>query len=135
MNKNFAVSRKKLYNLLVRGWFKTRGRASRQEFVLRFLMMIFLGFFADFLFEIYNSNRNFLANIVMGMIAGFVFTPLFVLYVIQEFFLTHRRLHDLNASGWWQLILLIPFWQFILIGLLFFKGTDGPNRFGKEPEY
>ena len=71
----------------------------------------------------------------MGMIAGFVFTPLFVLYVIQEFFLTHRRLHDLNASGWWQLILLIPFGQFILIGLLFFKVTDGPNRFGKEPEY
>lgn len=45
-----------------------------------------------------------------------------------------RRLHDLDKSGWWILIGLVP-----LIGglvLLFFyvqKGTNGPNRYGNDP--
>jgi uncharacterized membrane protein YhaH (DUF805 family) len=45
-----------------------------------------------------------------------------------------RRLHDVDKSGWWILLSLIP-----LIGgliLLFFyvqPGTPGPNRFGPDP--
>ncbi len=44
-----------------------------------------------------------------------------------------RRLHDIDRSGWWLLIILIP-----LIGVLVLiywtvqRGTDGPNRFGKS---
>ena len=38
-----------------------------------------------------------------------------------------RRLHDLNQSGWWLLI-------FVFIwGSFFWKGTEGPNRFGLDP--
>ena len=51
------------------------------------------------------------------------------------FFVTHRRLHDLNASGWWQLITFIPFGQILMIGFIFFKGTPGPNKYGEPPEY
>lgn len=45
-----------------------------------------------------------------------------------------RRLHDIDKSGWWQLIVLIP-----LVGLIIFiiwmckRGTPGPNRFGEAP--
>lgn len=46
-----------------------------------------------------------------------------------------RRWHDREKSGWWTLILLIPFlgalWVLIECGCL--KGTDGPNRFGPDP--
>ena len=41
--------------------------------------------------------------------------------VIQIFFVTHRRLHDLNASGWWQLVTLIPSGQLLMIGFIFLK--------------
>ena len=45
-----------------------------------------------------------------------------------------RRLHDIDKSGWWVLIALIP-----LIGMIVLivwacrKGTGGGNRFGADP--
>jgi uncharacterized membrane protein YhaH (DUF805 family) len=43
-----------------------------------------------------------------------------------------KRCHDRNRSGWYQLIALVPFigWPWLLIEFCFFRGTDGPNRFG-----
>jgi uncharacterized membrane protein YhaH (DUF805 family) len=38
-----------------------------------------------------------------------------------------RRLHDLNQRGWW--LLMFPF----VWGAFFWKGTEGPNRFGPDP--
>jgi uncharacterized membrane protein YhaH (DUF805 family) len=45
-----------------------------------------------------------------------------------------RRLHDLDRSGWWYLLIFIP-----LIGLIVLlvwyctRGTVGSNRFGPDP--
>ena len=98
-------------------------------------MMWFFSFVATLFYSVFHNNEDSVLGIFFGLIATFILTPIFVLSVIQEFFLTHRRLHDLNASGWCQLILLIPFGQFLLIGLLFFKGTDGTNKYGDPPKY
>ena len=44
-----------------------------------------------------------------------------------------RRLHDLDRSGWWFLLVFIP-----IVGLIILivwactKGTEGPNRFGTD---
>jgi uncharacterized membrane protein YhaH (DUF805 family) len=45
-----------------------------------------------------------------------------------------RRLHDLDRTGWWILLGLIPLLGWI-VQLIFSvtKGTDGPNRFGPDP--
>jgi len=44
-----------------------------------------------------------------------------------------RRLHDLDHSGWWILLALIPLVGHIILLVWFcFKGTDGPNRFGAD---
>lgn len=45
-----------------------------------------------------------------------------------------RRLHDVNKSGWWLLIALIPLIGSLIL-LYFFvqKGTDGPNQYGADP--
>lgn len=45
-----------------------------------------------------------------------------------------RRLHDIDKSGWWLLILLVPLVGFIVL-LVFdcIEGTRGPNRFGPDP--
>jgi uncharacterized membrane protein YhaH (DUF805 family) len=44
-----------------------------------------------------------------------------------------KRLHDLNKSGWFLLLILIPYIGplIMMIWLGFFKGTDGDNRFGR----
>ena len=45
-----------------------------------------------------------------------------------------RRLHDLDKSGWWIWLFLVPLFNIYLGALLFFKkGTEGPNRFGMDP--
>lgn len=45
-----------------------------------------------------------------------------------------RRLHDLDRSGWWLLIMLIPLVGTLLLLIYFcLRGTAGPNRFGADP--
>ncbi len=47
-----------------------------------------------------------------------------------------KRWHDRDKSGWWILIILIPFigWLWQLIECGFMEGTQGPNRFGPSPK-
>lgn len=45
-----------------------------------------------------------------------------------------RRLNDLNRSGWWFLLFIVPIVNLLLaIYLIFFPGTDGPNNHGPAP--
>ena len=45
-----------------------------------------------------------------------------------------RRLHDINRSGWWQLIIVVPLiGAIVLIVWYCTKGTAGSNRFGEDP--
>jgi len=43
--------------------------------------------------------------------------------------LTVRRLHDIDKSGWWVLIGLVPFGGIVLLVFSLLEGTPGPNRF------
>jgi uncharacterized membrane protein YhaH (DUF805 family) len=46
-----------------------------------------------------------------------------------------KRAHDRDRSGWFLLLWLLPIigwiWLFVVLGFL--RGTDGPNRFGRDP--
>ena len=54
--------------------------------------------------------------------------------LIRSFALGARRLHDINRSGWWQLL-----WFAILIGWIILivwtikQGVKGPNKYGPDP--
>lgn len=51
------------------------------------------------------------------------------------FSLTIRRLNDINRSGWWTVLGLIPvLGQMILLALLLMPGNKGANRFGEKPK-
>ena len=107
---------------------------------------------------------EFLVNISSSNI---VIVTLAVVYKLISIFpsisVTVRRVHDLNLSAWWCLILtiiivlfsmLIPFIKIstniialcalIILGIsivisalfvIFKKGTDGVNDYGEPPEY
>ncbi|QLR72980.1 DUF805 domain-containing protein [Citrobacter freundii] len=48
---------------------------------------------------------------------------------------TVRRLHDTNRSGWWYLLAFIPLvGDLVLFIFMCLKGTEGENRFGKDPK-
>jgi len=45
-----------------------------------------------------------------------------------------RRLNDMNRSGWWFLLFLVPLVNILVaIYVIFFPGTQGSNRFGPGP--
>jgi uncharacterized membrane protein YhaH (DUF805 family) len=61
---------------------------------------------------------------------------LFVLaMLIPSLAVAVRRLHDINRSGWWLLIVLLPgLGALVLFIFLILEGTRGPNRFGPDPK-
>lgn len=104
------------------------GRAARSEY----------WWFALFLF---------LGNFVFGMLDAFLFGgmgqgqqvsilgAIFSLAVfLPSLAVGARRLHDVDKSGWWLLLVLIPILGALVL-LFFFvqKGTAGDNRFGPDP--
>jgi len=100
-----------------------KGRARRKEYWC----------FALFSFLIYIIIAIISVNFMndTGAILSLIFN---LIILIPSISVTTRRLHDVNMSGWWQLLYLIP-----LIGpliLLFFfikEGDKGENRFGENP--
>ncbi len=45
-----------------------------------------------------------------------------------------RRLHDIGKSGWWELIIFVPFIGIIVLLLFYVKpGDEGENKFGPNP--
>ena len=66
-----------------------------------------------------------------------MFIPLvvaFVLFFIWAIRVTVLRLHDMNRSGWWVLVTLIPYvgWVASLV-LMFMPGTSEDNDYGEKP--
>jgi len=67
-----------------------------------------------------------------------MFIPLavaFVLFFIWAIRVTVLRLHDMNRSGWWVLVTLIPYlgWVASLV-LMFMPGTSEDNDYGEKPK-
>ena len=122
-----------MINLYIKKWFYIRGRASRREYIIRFLTMVFICWFSSFIFDLDDPQNESKLYILFTTFFVFILCILVILSIIQVFFVTHRRLHDLNTSGWWQLITFVPCGQLLMIGLIFFKGTPTTNKYGDPP--
>ena len=82
-----------------------------------FLLLIGLAFF------LLGSN-TFIA------LVGFAF----LLTLVGTLVVVGRRLHDLNMSRWFSLLMLIPLINFLFgLYLMLAPGTNGRNRFGPMP--
>ena len=104
------------------------GRARRAEhwlFYLFFMIMIPAGASIDVLLGTYDLEGEF--YLFMSLFMTLLFLPLLSVQI--------RRLHDINKSGYWLFIQLVPvigfFWLIILLCL---PGTKGANDFGSDDE-
>jgi uncharacterized membrane protein YhaH (DUF805 family) len=53
------------------------------------------------------------------------------LYILNTLRLKIRRLHDFNVSGWWLLLIFIPFFGVLWdVALFIIPGSQGDNRYG-----
>jgi len=105
-------------------YFSTKGRISRSVYILKYFLPFFIIFL---LLSFINLGiENFNNEILFGVFSLILFYPAFCMNV--------KRLHDRNRGGWFYLLFLIPFVNiWMLIEVLFLKGTDGENRFGEDP--
>jgi uncharacterized membrane protein YhaH (DUF805 family) len=66
---------------------------------------------------------------------GIVYTIFAIASIYFGLALYAKRWHDRDKSGWWTLIILVPFiggiWFLVEQGIL--EGTRGANRFGPDP--
>jgi len=60
--------------------------------------------------------------------------PLTILCIIILQIQIIKRLHDINLSGWYSLVLYIPFINLIFsLYLMFKRGDKGRNQYGPNP--
>lgn len=100
------------------------GRACRSEFWYWVLFVI-----------VVSIGLTVLDRLVFSQILWSPLSTVFSLAVILPGIAVHvRRLHDIDRSGWWFLIVLVPIigWILLLIWEVA-KGTEGDNRFGADP--
>ena len=100
-------------------FFIFTNRASRSEY---WWFILFYTIFASIPTFVPNENL-----VVFGYIMS-------LLLFIPGIAVTVRRLHDINKSGWFILISLIPILGSIIVLVMTIeKGTLGKNRFGEYP--
>lgn len=59
---------------------------------------------------------------------------IYVLMLVPAIAMMVRRLNDLNHSGWFSLLMLVPIANLVLaLYILFAPGTKGPNNYGPAP--
>lgn len=94
-------------------YFDFNGRASRSE-LWWWVLFIFLG------------------SLVLGFISDMVAGLFSLVTLIPSIAVTARRLHDIDKSGWWQLVGLIPVLGWIVVIYWCVLPPVEPNRFGAQ---
>ena len=64
---------------------------------------------------------------------GFVGLVVSLALLLPSIAVAIRRLHDLDRTGWWFLLVFTGIGAIVLLVWDCMKGTTGPNRFGTDP--
>ncbi len=120
--ENKAVKREETFK---EKYFCFQGRLNRKPYILRsILLSIGSGIVAGILAVLLGDSLLSIMSCAAISVAAF----------FAALSLCVRRLHDLNRSGLLWLLSFIPVINFFLaIYVIFFKGTEGDNRYGPDP--
>ena len=97
------------------------GRASRSEYWWFYLFFILLYVGLAIL------------SVVVSEIFSFGMILVLLGLLLPSIAASIRRLHDVDKSGWWMLISIVPLFGLILIYFLSAEGSSGDNQFGPAP--
>ena len=106
--------------------FVYHGRASRSAYWWWVLFEAIAGIVLELLVVIPAAAHSSAAVALVVVVISIAFIYL----ALVGLALTIRRLHDIDRSGWWVLIGLVPFvGGIVLLVFTLLEGTPGPNRF------
>ena len=116
------------YTDVLKKYVQFSGRARRKEYW--FFMLFNTLVVAVLAFIDMSTGRNN-STTGIGLLSG--------LYALATFLpqlgVTVRRLHDIDRTGWWVLLGVIPLiGELVLIVFLATNGTAGDNRYGPDPK-
>jgi uncharacterized membrane protein YhaH (DUF805 family) len=109
--------------LCLRRYFQFTGRAPRAEYWYFTLFAFLTGVAADLADLIcFGPNHEIFASIAS------------LALLIPGLAVWTRRMHDLDRTGWWWLLMFVPVigWMILLVWACT-RGTRGPNRYGPDP--
>ena len=98
-------------------YLKFQGRTSRRDFWLTVLGIVIIVFIASFIIGLVGSSAE--EGSVISTICVVLLWILEIGISLGALSLDVRRLHDINKSGWWVLISLVPVVGSIIL-LVFF---------------
>lgn len=110
-------------------FFTSKGRLNRKSYIYRSL-------FLSLVLCIVQGVLTFATNTIDALELLFAVLLLVsgLFGFVASIMMLERRLHDLDKSGWWMLLLCVPLVNILFyIYILFFKGTEGPNQYGEDP--
>lgn len=115
------------YLMALRKYADFTGRSRRREYwmfaLFNFLISLALG--------VLDGGIGTTAGGTIGILSGLY--SLFVL--IPGIAVAIRRLHDTGRSGWWLLLILVPFVGAIVLLIFFVQDSEpGANEYGYNPK-
>lgn len=118
----------KAYELFWKNFANFSGRSRRAEYWWALLDLCIIN-------VIFDMIALQISNPTIATIAKILFRTYYLASLIPMISLSVRRLHDIDKSGWWYLLVFIP--AFGPLALFIFhsrEGTDGFNRYGDDPK-
>lgn len=114
--------------------FAINGRIGRLRYLaygmLFTIITLFLIGIAAFLIPSIATVLTDISGVTSALLLIALYLPLIIISII----LVRRRLNDLDRSGWWQILMYVPFVGIIFaLYVLFWPGTKGSNSYGPQP--
>ncbi|MCE5360789.1 MAG: DUF805 domain-containing protein [Acidithiobacillus sp.] len=122
-------------NAVFRNYAQFNGRTHRAEFWWYVLATVIISFILAFIGGFLVGFSATLSHGDMGSTWNYIFYAPFVLFmialIIPNLAIEVRRLHDINLSGWWILLTLVPYiGSIVILILMLLPSKPEGERFG-----
>ncbi|MAU54753.1 MAG: DUF805 domain-containing protein [Flavobacteriaceae bacterium] len=113
------------------------GRARRKEYWMYTLILtvLLIALMAIMFSALSLSDETRIETGPSGYLTVLLLFVFLVVHFIPSLALTVRRLHDTGKSGWWYLIVFVPYLgNFVIFIFTLIDGDEGENKYGPNPK-